>query len=1152
MVDKSKVISQDDNETIYELPNGNVARIFKKSSKAKNALENLLNIIQLHLQNNLRFGDVQTVKKIIYKRKLKKVTSKKNSYSTFVISGVIYENKVEGITIRDLALNPYGFDNLRMLEVIERFFFMCEKYSARVVPFLILDNAGTWHIQLGSFSTQDLSYNNIPFELYNYIKEAILYKLNISMYTFDIKYRVFANNENGYYVSELRELIDNARLLLNGKCVKHNIWYRKDMGVCPLCHKDSMLLSSYKKLNTEKSNSSSIPYDLLKDNIEVLSPIILNKASDNTQKVEMYEYLINLSKKNREISKFIEIPCLKLLDDDYNLIGYLYKEDEVSLKWKDVFKYVIKSAIISSYLKVLMELEKNGLYVDENIVAAFKPIGSYSKSDFKIKLTDIFAIKKIDSEFSYKNTYESLKSFGLNAKNLVRTSGYDKALCELSNTHVDKLLHAINMLSGFDKYCDIHNIYYNSKEDLICPECKKIHGLSYLKKDNKKLNLLSDEGGEALCYILDNKLMLKRFRVDKKTKKLDPKDIEHNVIVCKELMAKSEILSNTLEKGYDFELVLPKGFEYEDKIYDTSKVTGIVFETIENSKPIRILENNKNKDKYHITRQNLFEICIGIAHAMMYLHENGIYMGDVSTNNFLFKPEDKIKFPYVIDMNSVGTKNEQSYMFTRDYVDPKAIEEKHVKTNASTDLYALAVLSFYLLTSINPFAGTYKNGGVNMSLADRKKNKISVLGDHDVILPPIFKWDWMSDDLVNAFLDIFERDKRYNIADILIQEYERLFGVEYPFHYKNSVEETKKEDETEELEEEETRTQSLKEVSFDTVVVETQIQKADDDSKPESVDSKNTSSNGPTLRLVREIKDKDSMCILSNHYDYLQKNDYNQNLRRRFLVHDGVDEIYFSTLGTGMFDNMTHDGNSLNDIPYYENNSKRLFAVQMDPIYGSNVLKFSSSQVSTSNITIMSHTDILSIPYTDTFIYVSKDGFLTRYSAKDDSSQMISQVQMPYMESHRISLNTRYSSNDLASKEAAYVYVMENIVNAYHLNRVQIYVDMVSNKWLVVADTESFDKLFMYDEKTGIIGEIGMSDIAKDVLDDIKSHMSGCIYIKNALYYLTEGKIVSVNISSGNVKEFDCSVADDNSRLEMIPNGFRIFTKTAIYDYVSN
>ena len=54
--------------------------------------------------------------------------------------------------------------------------------------------------------------------------------------------------------------------------------------------------------------------------------------------------------------------------------------------------------------------------------------------------------------------------------------------------------------------------------------------------------------------------------------------------------------------------------------------------------------------------------------------------------------------------------------------------------------------------------------------------KISVLGEKEVIVPPIVEdWDWMSDELVNAFIDIFEREKRFNIGSFLAKEYKRLF-----------------------------------------------------------------------------------------------------------------------------------------------------------------------------------------------------------------------------------------------------------------------------------------------------------------------------------------------------------------------------------------
>ncbi|MDO5557749.1 MAG: serine/threonine-protein kinase [Clostridia bacterium] len=267
------------------------------------------------------------------------------------------------------------------------------------------------------------------------------------------------------------------------------------------------------------------------------------------------------------------------------------------------------------------------------------------------------------------------------------------------------------------------------------------------KKEYKKLELLTDEGAEALIYKWKPGELLKIFK-----QKVDIKKKENKV---KELV-KIKFPPNIMAP---IDIVTMNG-----------NFIGYSMKMAANTENLHEITKRKNIISRKINNKQLIEIAINIGKTVEMLHKNNILIGDLSDCNILINIA-KLKV-YFIDVDSWGIEGKYSPdAYTEDFFDPDEIRNDIVKGfSKQTDLYAYAVLSFYILTSQHPFGGYYpKNEKMNTDV--RMKSRISVLGNHNITtLKIIPKWTWMTKKLQDAFLEVFERGNRNSILTQL-QEY---------------------------------------------------------------------------------------------------------------------------------------------------------------------------------------------------------------------------------------------------------------------------------------------------------------------------------------------------------------------------------------------
>lgn len=268
---------------------------------------------------------------------------------------------------------------------------------------------------------------------------------------------------------------------------------------------------------------------------------------------------------------------------------------------------------------------------------------------------------------------------------------------------------------------------------------------------DKKYTLMA-EGGEAKIYEYDGKNVLKVYK-------------DNVMLDLKEKKVKAWLKSSRI----------PFIISPLDNVEISDKFAGYMLEKIQNAEAIGTLAKKKYIKLTGFTNKDILEILISYSKKLEEIHKSGKCIGDINEQNVLVKG----KILYYIDADSFGIDALPPDAFTEIYTDPTAYKYNgstliKVELNEKTDMFAFAVLAFKLLTRFHPFNGKYEKD-VDMDTKTRIKNNLSVLGPHNITVPPMIdSWNWMSPKLLESFLNIFEKGERKYITSELEELYNNL------------------------------------------------------------------------------------------------------------------------------------------------------------------------------------------------------------------------------------------------------------------------------------------------------------------------------------------------------------------------------------------
>ncbi len=255
-------------------------------------------------------------------------------------------------------------------------------------------------------------------------------------------------------------------------------------------------------------------------------------------------------------------------------------------------------------------------------------------------------------------------------------------------------------------------------------------------KLNKLVKLA--EGGEATIYLYDKRTVLKIFK-------------NPALLPIKEQKVKT-ILG---KKSRGNLAVLPV-----DTVTINGKFIGYQMPIVASSEPLHSFTKARFVRDHGFTNLDALQIVTQLAHAVDDVHDASFIIGDVSDNNFMASTEPGHQI-HLIDTDSWGINGLAPDAYTETFTPPEAYSaKKGMNLTKETDNFGFRVLAFSILTRIHPFGGNYKKAP-NMNTVERIKNKLSLLGPHDIIYnATLFNWSWMSPKLLEAMRSAFEGDRR--------------------------------------------------------------------------------------------------------------------------------------------------------------------------------------------------------------------------------------------------------------------------------------------------------------------------------------------------------------------------------------------------------
>jgi WD40 repeat protein/serine/threonine protein kinase len=130
-------------------------------------------------------------------------------------------------------------------------------------------------------------------------------------------------------------------------------------------------------------------------------------------------------------------------------------------------------------------------------------------------------------------------------------------------------------------------------------------------------------------------------------------------------------------------------------------------------------------DQHHLSTRERLELFIQVCHAIQHAHQKGIIHRDIKPSNILVSLHDDVPVPKVIDFGiakaieqkltdkTLFTAFEQ-FLGTPAYMSPEQAGRSDLDVDTRSDIYALGVLLYELLTGLTPFdAKTLLSAGVD-------------------------------------------------------------------------------------------------------------------------------------------------------------------------------------------------------------------------------------------------------------------------------------------------------------------------------------------------------------------------------------------------------------------------------------------------------
>ena len=523
----------------------------------------------------------------------------------------------------------------------------------------------------------------------------------------------------------------------------------------------------------------------------------------------------------------------------------------------------------------------------------------------------------------------------------------------------------------------------------------------------------------------------------------------------------------------------------EEEVTIRNQLVGYVMKKLVGAEDLHMLVKPKYLASMHLSNKDVLEIMTQFGIDLSKLHKKGILVGDISDYNFQIIGKKN----YFIDVDSYGVSGKfLPDAYTEMFTCPDSYRcDNTVEFSLENENYNFAVLTFYVLTRIHPFGGTYLPEK-KMSILERMKKKISVIGKYgkDIKIPKIVgSWKWMSPQLQDDFLQIFENGKKIDITPDLEDclnnlEYCKVHDTWYYSKFSQCP-----------LCNESAQVKAAPVVVKTTPTLGTKV---------------------PQLTAVFSAQEKDCLYILSAIH-YLNKNNQAVHIAsdRKFDVPRGS-KVDFSNDGKVVY--LVKNGS----IEIYDGNGAHMSTFESMP---------------KTNYIVKDKT----------IYYVDRGGNFIKMNitARGNEPTYVEQVYKPLFE---VAEDGRVFIVSLYPKRMRIHTDDYNFDVDYRgwINEYAIKYDKVTHHWLFVYQLPNGKYRTMVFRKD----KIKYDDV---VITYNAIPLSNIDFANNTIYDPDNGRIVGTNILKGVAKEFVCSVVDESSKLEFTGRGFRIYNQDAIYKY---
>ena len=565
---------------------------------------------------------------------------------------------------------------------------------------------------------------------------------------------------------------------MDAYCDEHKIYYDSKKGQCNVCAQTKFLIDKNFNMNKVVFEDSMAKHYQINEEymLKVYKKTIANlsKIEENITRIVIGQLSSQFFSSQFQFEQDLFIPYKKAFDKNKKFIGYVYKsvkfnndtdKKDVCIDIKDLTK-MSNLPRLKTLIRLLIQIEdltnKGFGFLDNPFTHVF--LNPSHKRQVQILNIDLLGEVNIEKtkEWACKYVCDILDS---DSSIEIDTSKY-------INDFQGILFELQDMANHMKGHCTIHNIYYMDKY-VFCPKCvndsKLLENFEVEKHSKQQYEGMKseNEGGEAYIYPYNNgqKEVVKIFKDNQEN------EMNYNLksMTIIRIMSKRNILKDINSKGYKFKYIYPQKLIVDS---DTNKMIGYTMARVKDG---QIISNLRDKDiiqKLGFTFKDVLEILITIGEGIETLHSRAnIFIGDLNGGNILF---DKKKNVYFLDFDGMGVDEIQPEFCTDGYIDP--VSKKNQNITAKDDWYSFAIQAFYYLTYTHPFNGIYyKEKEIAMDITERMEKKISLLGNHGIEIPSIaLSWEWMTDELKNAFLEIFEGNSRESIVPYLKNQYKNL------------------------------------------------------------------------------------------------------------------------------------------------------------------------------------------------------------------------------------------------------------------------------------------------------------------------------------------------------------------------------------------